>query len=147
MADSELVKQDDSIFGLSDTEFMMIAVAVAMMMMMSMQLSPIVQSISRTQQLQAFVGSEDPRTLYATSNLQHIDLIHDQPYIPWISAYIINNGPSAVKIGVDQSASMFTMYPGETITINRTGADNRIGSIYYICAFGTSAVVRVTGVY
>ena len=144
---NDITKRDDSDLMLNDSDFTMIMMMVMMMVMMSQLIAPLTQTSAQMLQAQAFVGNEDPRDLHATNRLQWINLIYDYPYTPWISAYFINDGPSAVEIGINYPDDRFTMRPRETITVTRSGADERIKIIYYIAHPGLRADVRITGVY
>jgi len=97
--------------------------------------------------VQAYRGMADPREIEATDTLGWIDLISNPPYTPWISAYFINNGPDAVEIGINYPDNRFVMNPGETITVDRSWAQERIGVIFFICAKGERASIRVIGEY
>lgn len=135
---------------LSDDDVRMIMGVMMMVVVMSQLLAPLFQqSQAQTQalQAQAFVGNEDPRTIPVTNILSWINLVYDYPFQPWISAYFINDGPSAVEIGINYPDDRFVMNPRETITVTRSGAEERIKAIYFICRPGLNASVRVTGVY
>ncbi len=144
--DKELAKQDELDFGFDLSDMMMM---IMMIMMISVLSTLSVSSAQTAQALQAqsFVGNEDPRTLHATNRLQWINLLYDYPHTPWISAYIINDGPSAIEIGINYPDDRFTMNPRETITITRSGAEERIKIVYYVSHPGLRADVRITGVY
>lgn len=144
----EVVKREQS----SDTDFLDFDLTTVIMpvIMIALLLSMAQQMQTQTQilQAQAYHGVEDTRILNATGSLQWINLIHNYPFRPWISAYFINDGPSPVEIGINYPDKTFTMNPYETITVNRSGAlDERILIIYYRCSLGARASVRVTGTY
>ncbi len=145
---TDITKQGDMDIGIEMSDLMMIM----MMVMMASLLLPLAQQ-SQAQttalQAQAYSGQEDPRTIHATNVLSWINLIYDYPFRPWVSAYFINDAdsPSAVEIGINYPDDRFTMNPGETVTVTRTGAEERIKAIYFICRPGLNATVRVTGVY
>jgi len=133
-----------------DSDMQMIMMMVMMVVMMSMFMGPLTQQMqAQTQALQAqsYGGNEDPRTVPVTNRLSWINLIYDYPFTPWVSAYFINDGPSAVEIGINYPDDRFVMNPRETITVTRTGAEERIKIVYFICSPGLAASVRVTGVY
>ncbi len=135
---------------LNDGDVQMIMGVMMMVIVMSQLLQPLFQGAqAQTQalQAQAFVGNEDPRTVPVTNILSWINLIYDYPYQPWISAYFINDGPGTVEIGINYPDDRFTMNPRETITVTRSGAEERIKAIYFIARPGLGASVRVTGVY
>jgi len=134
-----------------DMEMLMM---IMMMVIMMATLLPVMQQIqtqgaaqAQAIQAQSFVGNEDPRNIHATNLLSWINLLYDYPFQPWISAFIINDGPSAVEVGINFPDDRFTMNSGETITVNRAGAADRINIIYFICTPGLTADLRITGVY
>lgn len=94
-----------------------------------------------------FEGKEDPRTLSATDELKYINLVDSFPFKPWISAYFINDGPDTVRIAINRPYRQFEMRVNETVTVDRSHADERIGIIFYGCNTGKIASVRVTGEY
>ena len=94
-----------------------------------------------------FQGELDPRTLDATDKLQFITFIHEFPYVPWISAFFVNDGPDAVKIAINRPYDQFEMEINETRTISRAHAEERIRTIFYGCDPGETASIRVTGEY
>lgn len=92
---------------------------------------------------QQYQGRTDPRTLDATDKLQHIVLAN-----PWIAAYFMKVEPNGVEIKInDENGSPIPISPGETITIGRTGARERIYAIYYSCHAGETTTVSVIGEY
>lgn len=150
---ADLVKGGESIEPFGDSDMTMMMTMIMMVMMMSM-IVPIMdqqtQSSLQAQSLaaQSFEGQEDPRFPVATSRLQWINLVYDYPFKPWVSAFIINDGPSPVEIGINYPDDRFLMYPGETRTVTRTGAaQERISILFYICGIGLTANLRITGVY
>lgn len=123
------------------------------LMMMSMVMLSLVSlvtpSIVNTIKTQQYQGRTVSKTLYADSQLKWLDILHDEhPYIPWICAYIINQGPGDVEIAINYPGQRFIMKKNETITVTRSGAQERIAIIFYQCvdSRGTS-VLRVTGEY
>jgi len=96
---------------------------------------------------QAYQGVADPRVLEATDELQWLDLIHERPYVPWISAFFVNQGPDDVEVGIYYPADRFILHPNATITVNRAFAQERIAVIFYICRQGQRATVEVIGEY
>ena len=130
----------------NDSDMTMIMMMVMMAAIMSQFISPIAQAQAQMIQTQAYTGVEDPRKLRAIHLLQWIDLAHDEPFTPWISAYFINDGPNTVEIGINFPDDRFEIMVGETITVTRSGAEERINIIFYTCRSGR-ANVRVTGVY
>jgi len=144
---SEIDKTGD--LGLGDIDFMPMMMIMMMVIMVQLIVPLAEQSQAQAQALQAqsFVGNEDPRIINVTNRLSWINLVYDYPFQPWISAYFINDGPSAVEIGINFPDDRFVVNPGETITVTRSGAEERIKIIYFICRPGVAAVLRVTGAY
>jgi len=142
----EVAKRDEFDFGFELSDMMMIIMMVVMVSVLT-QITPLAQAQTQALQAQAYGGNEDPRDIHATNLLSWINLVYAYPFQPWISAYIINDGPSAVEIGINYPDDRFTMNPKETITVTRTGAQERIKIIYFICRPGLVADLRVTGVY
>lgn len=145
-----MAKGDKVDFSLNDEDVRMIMMVMMVAIVMSQLLGPVFQGMqTQTQalQAQAYVGNEDPRDIHATNVLSWINLVYDYPFTPWISAYFINDGPGSVEIGINYPDDRFTMNPGETITVTRSGAEERIKAIYFICRPGLAADLRVTGVY
>lgn len=129
-----------------------VVVAVAFMFMapyiqqvLAGSIPPTAAQAVRFLSAQAYQGKADPRVLNATSELGWIDLIHDYPYTPWISAYFINDGPDTVEVAINYPNDRFTINSGETVTVNRSGAQEKIAIIFFKCAEGETASVRVTG--
>lgn len=143
---TDLTKQGDMDLGIDLSDLMMIMMMIMMVSLLTTVVPAATQS-TQALQAQAYSGQEDPRTIRATNILSWINLIYDYPFQPWVSAYFINDGPSAVEIGINYPDDRFTMNPRETITITRTGAEERIKIIYFIARPGLNASVRVTGVY
>ena len=149
---NDIAKRKEADMLIDDSDIQMIMMMVMMVVMMSMFMTPLLQQ-SQAQtaalQAQAYSGQEDPRNIHATNRLSWINLVYDYPFTPWISAYFINekDSPSAVEIGINYPDDRFTIKPGETITVARSGAEERIKIIYFLCRPGLDADVRVTGVY
>lgn len=121
------------------------------MVIMMLFLLPKILSSTGIGALQAqtitYRGRTDQRDLQAVNTLRWIDLIADPPYTPWIHCFIINDGPGAAEIAINHPNDKFTMGPGETRTIDRTSAEDRILSIFYNSVPGQTANLRVTGEY
>lgn len=95
-----------------------------------------------------FEGKLDPRTLSATDTLQWLNLVEDPPHKAWISAYFISDGADNIEIMINRLiGKRHTLKSGETLTIDHTHADERIKKIFYQCATGETATVRVAGQY
>lgn len=121
-------------------------IVVAMVMMLSL-INKAIAPVAQVLQAQAFQGKSDPREVKASAKLKWIDLIHDYPYTPWISAYFVNDGPYPVEVAINYPNDRFTLNPGETTVVNRSGAQERIAIIFFLCKEGETASVRVTGEY
>ena len=147
MVAKDLSKQGQELELFDDSDMTMIMMMVMMVVMMMAFIGPLTRTVQAGAAAQAYTGNEDPRDIHVTNLLSWINLMYDDPHQPWISAYIINDGPSAVEIGINYPDDRFTMNPGETITVTRSGADERIRMIYFICRPGLVADLRVTGVY
>lgn len=104
-------------------------------------------AMAQQMSLQVYQGINDPRWVDANSNLKYIDLINEKPYQPWMMAYIVNHGPYPVDIALNYPAESFTVGIGETRTINRSGARERINVLFFICGAGQTARISVTGEY
>ncbi len=144
----DVAKQDDMGFMLEDSEMMMVVMMIMMMVIMLPIMTQAASAQAQTQALeaQAYIGNEDPRNITVTNHLSWINLIYEYPFQPWISAFIINDGPSPVEIGINFPDDRFTINPGETRTVTRTGAEERINIMYFKTPF-LHAALRITGVY
>lgn len=103
--------------------------------------------IRKSLEKEEFEGKEDPRTLNATDEIQVLSLVDDFPYTPWISAYFVNDGPDPARISINRPYAQFLLRVNETKTIDHAHADERIGSIFYVCEPGETASVEVVGEY
>ena len=142
----DLVKQDDMDLGIDMSDMMMI---MMMVMMVSLLTAVIPATTQTTQALQAlqYRGITDPREVRVDDRFMWIDLIHDPPYKPWVHAFIINDGPDPVQIGLNHPSDLEVLGVDETRTVDRTGADEKIMSIFFKCLHGQKALVRITGEY
>ncbi len=129
-------------------------ISSSLMLLMGLALMAVVAStLLATQQMAqglqtlSYRGKTDSREHTSTETLSWIDLIHDYHCIPWISAYFINDGPDAVEIAVNYPNDRFLLNPMETITVTRPGAEERIAIIFFKCAEGETAKIRITGEY
>lgn len=150
MTDKEVAKTGSSDFGLDDSDMNMIIMMMMMFVMMSMMASGLGNTfgvISQQASAQSYSGINDPRLLNITRNLTYIDLINEKPYQPWMIAFIVNRGPSDVYVAINYPGETFIIEPGGTRTINRSGAQERIGVIFFNCDPGRSTVVSITGEY
>lgn len=146
MAETALSTKDD------DIEIMDIMPMMIMVMLLALiptMISPITKQLQAQayQEAQAYEGKIDSRTLRATDELQFINLVDNPPYSPWISAFVINDGPNAVKVGINRPSPFLNILKDETRTIVNTNADRRIEDIYYQCDPGETASVRFEGQY
>lgn len=97
-----------------------------------------------------FEGITDSRTLKANDKLQVLNLIYDDPYIPWINAFIINDGPNTVYIAINNDNKPNCWHEirvDETRVLDQSSADERIGLLFYRCGEGETASVRVEAHY
>jgi hypothetical protein len=142
MAEKALTTYDDEIM---DTIPKVLMVMFGVVLLFAVL--PITQYAQAQTYAQAYQGKTAPKTVKANSNLKWLDLKQEPPYTLWIGAYFINDGPDPVAIAINHPDDQFTMNPGETITIDRSGAQERIAIIFYICETGKTASVRITGEY
>ncbi|MBA7705503.1 hypothetical protein ES703_114334 [subsurface metagenome] len=138
MAEKAVTINDDNIISTLSPMLMLI-----MGLALLMALSPITQAA----QAQAYQGRTVTKKVKANSELKYFDVRHDYPYTLWISAYFINNGPDPVEIAINYPDDKFTIRPNGTITVNRSGAQERIAVIFYNCEKGKTAEVEITGEY
>ena len=103
--------------------------------------------VTQAAQAQAYQGRSITKKVEANGNLKYFDVRHDYPYTLWISAYFINDGPDPVEIAINYPDDKFTIKPNGTVTVNRSGAQERIAVIFYVCEKGKTATVRITGEY
>ncbi len=108
------------------------------------ELSQVKEKLSKDE----FKGQTDPRSFSATDKLQWIDLTEEWPHQPWYSAYFINDGPNTVEIAINRwPEKRHEIKVNETLTITQEKADKRIERLFYKCAAGGSASLRVIGQY
>ena len=123
--------------------------SVMSFVMQAAQLSQTVKirkEIERHSRREEFEGKLDPRTLSATDETQCLELSEQWPYVPWISAFFINDGADEVYIRINRS-EWIKIESGETRTLDHTHAEERIEQIYYKCDAGGTASIRVEGLY
>lgn len=101
--------------------------------------------IRKSLEKEEFEGIVDHRDLAATDQLQWIDLIDRWPNTPWVSAFIINDGPNDVLLAINNAYNWIPIKPRETRLVKHGKADRRIETIYYRCDPGNTALVRVDG--
>ena len=149
---NDIAKQDDFDMGIDFSDLMMIIMMVIMMSILptitaaTAATTAATQAIGVTAQQIQSQGRNDPRKVHATTKLQWIDLIHELPKTPWVHAYIVNDGPYAVEIGINYPNDRFFIYPGGQVTLDHSNKPEGIGIIYYICPM-YDAYVRIIGEY
>lgn len=107
------------------------------------QLAGIRKSLKKAE----FGGKYDTRMLSVTDEVQVIDLINDEPLAPWIGAFILNNGPHTALIGINHAHEWLEIGAKGDRTIDHAHADERIKQLYYKCAAGETASVRIEAHY
>lgn len=127
--------------------FSIIIVAALMAEFASRFLRPPDPLIAQYIQAQSYVGVSDPRVVEATDELTYIDLIGEHPYTPWVSVNFINDGPHSVWVAINYLTASYELKDGETASVYRIGAQERISVIFFICNSGEKASVRVVGEY
>jgi hypothetical protein len=85
----------------------------------------------------SYVGDLDPYTLQATEDRKDL-----QAAFPWVSAFLINDGPSPVYVAINYPHKPIRMLAGETRTVDHKGAKVRIERIWYWCDAGNTAILR-----
>ena len=105
------------------------------------------RELEKSHKKEEFRGQVDSRELAATDELKVIDLVREWPYIPWIDAFVINDGPNTIKIGINQPYDWLEVGYKETRNIDHAHADKRIERIYYKCDAGETASARVEAHY
>jgi len=96
---------------------------------------------------QEFEGVLVPKTLSATDKVRQMAPVRTWPYVPWISAFFVNDGPNAARLAINEPSERFELGAHETRTISRAHAEERIHAIYYVCEKGKTASIRVEGEY
>ena len=92
-------------------------------------------------------GLIDERTLEVTDRVQSMTFIGDWTCAALINAFFINDGDKTAYIGINHTDEYFTIKPGETRTVDRAGAEERIALIFYWSDNGETTSVRVNGEY
>lgn len=121
----------------------MIASLMANVILNKISSSPLTQYV----QAQSYRGVSDPRVIEATDELSYVDLVGEPPYSPWVSANLINDGPDSVRVAVNYSTALYELREGESSSIYRIGAQERIALVFFICNTGERASVRMIGEY
>lgn len=86
-------------------------------------------------------------TLDATEERQTFELLNEGPGIPWATVLFRNTGPDEVIIAINNAFRSFRLILDESTSIDLTKADQRVEEIYYWCARGETATIRVRGKY
>lgn len=128
-------------------DFDMTPIIMLMGIMIMMIMIPTILPIAQQAQAQAYQGRSVSRRVEANGELKYFDVRYDYPYTFWISAYFINDGPDPVEIAINYPDDKFTIKSGGTVTVNRSGAQERIAVVFYVCERGKTATVRITGEY
>ncbi|GAJ23779.1 unnamed protein product, partial [marine sediment metagenome] len=106
--------------------------------------------IRRQVEKERFEGITDSRTLEATDQLRVLNLIYDDPYVPWINAFIINDGPDTAYIAINninKPNCWHEIRANETRVFDQSSAEERIAQFYYRCDEGETATVRVEALF
>ena len=147
----DVVKKPDIDFSFNDQDMMMIMMIVVMVAVMSQFMSPLAQAAqAQAQSLQSmqYEGRTDNREIDVPSgSIVYIDLIHNAPQTPWSWALFENDGPNNVEIGLNEPNDRFILSPGESKTVDRIAARERISIIFFYCEPTETAHVRITGEY
>ena len=138
MAEKALTTYDDD---------MMDAMPKVLMLLFGVMFLVAILPVTQQAQAQAYQGRSITKKVEANDTLKYFDVRHDYPYTLWISAYFINDGPDPVEIAINYPDDRFTIKPNGTTTVNRSGAQERIAVIFYICEKGKTAEVEITGEY
>lgn len=127
-------------------QFLTMVIVAFIMATMVMDLS---RSSLVTQYIQSqmYQGVTDPREHDCTDELFVLDLINNSPYTPWVSAQFINDGPDSVWVAINYPDNKFKVKVGQSATVNRIGAVERISYIYCVCDTGEEVSVTVIGEY
>jgi len=94
-----------------------------------------------------YFGEVEPRVLTITDVTGWVDLVHNPPYVPWISANFFNDGPDTAFLSMNYPSNFTELRIGESLQINLTGAIRRLEVIFFRCNSGQTASVRVVGKY
>lgn len=127
------------------TAMMMVAVFIVLAPLLQRMFTGAVANT--TPQYLQYQGVIDYRELRVDGALSWIDLLHDPPYTPWVHVFLVNDGPAAVEVGVNEPEGRFVMGRGETRTIDRRGADELINALFFVCPVGETSLLRATGEY
>ena len=115
---------------------------------MTMAIGRLITLMEGYQAKEKFEGGVDTIALSATDSVAVLNLLDRWHYSPLITAYITNDGPTySVLIALNEPRYWMTIKNSETRTIDHTKARRRIERIYYKCARGETASVRIEGEY
>ena len=149
--DTTITKTSGDILGIETSSifkfFAIIAIAVVLADFASRLIRPTDPIIAQYIQSQSYIGVSDPRVVEVTDELTFIDLINEHPYTPWVSALFVNDGPDSAWIAINQPTATYELKAGETASVYRIGAQERILSIFFICSSSEEALIRVVGEY
>jgi len=95
----------------------------------------------------SFKGKLDVRMITATDVTQNFSPLDEWPNVPWISIFLVNNGPNTVYIAINQASGWMQLLINETRALDYSCADEKIGIVYYVCNPGMTANVRMEGQY
>jgi len=142
---TEIKAQDEKFMDdVMDAMMMSMMMIIVMMYLLPRTLSTV--GASGLAPSSTYQGRTDQRNITTQNYLQWLDLIADPPYTAWVHCFIINDGPGAANIAINHPNDMFVMGPGETRTIDRSGAAEKILTLFYVTGVG-QAHLRVTGEY
>jgi hypothetical protein len=121
--------------------------------MIVLMLSIIVKAVPVLNQASAFYTAHSYQGALAESLTSineypySLDIINTPPYLPWVSADIMNGGPSRIYISVNTADSWKIVEVGEAYTLDMLGATQRIEKIYYKTDASKVSSARITGRY
>lgn len=124
-----------------------IIVVVIIADVMSRFINPTNILIAQYIRSQSYIGVSDPRIIEVNSELSYLDLINEHPYTPWVSVSFVNDGLSSAFIAINQPTALHELKAGETASVYRIGAQERISSIFFKCNTGEETSMRVIGEY
>lgn len=99
--------------------------------------------IRKSLEKEEFEGELVEQTLHATDEVQSIEA----HYRPWATIYLVNDGPDAVSIAVNNPYTWKLLNKDESSSIDFTKGDKRIEIIYYVCNSSETAEVRLEAKY
>lgn len=87
------------------------------------------------------------RSLVASDIVQTLDFIREEPWTPLASVFLANDGPDTALIGINSAAALMQLKINETRTIEDPKEAKQISRLWYQCAPGETATVRLEGIY